>query len=56
MKNTIKIKVEIPTKEGGTVVSSFEIDMPKESGEVVLEYTSEADGGPVMRPANPPRG
>lgn len=52
----IKITVEIPNEEGGKTLSSFKIDKPTESGEVALVYTSDANGGPVMRPKTPPRG
>ena len=55
MSKTIKVKTKIPVS-GGNVENEFDIRITDESTtqDVVMVYVSQADGGPLMRPKNPP--
>jgi hypothetical protein len=56
MANTIKIITEIPQEDGSTIKQKFNIEFDADvSSEIILKYLSPEDGGPVMRPSNPPK-
>ena len=51
----IEVKTTIPAP--ASVINIFDVDVadPAISQDVVMEYVSPADGGPLMRPKTPPR-
>lgn len=51
----VKILTVIETEQG-EVRNTINIDFNEmDSKEIVLEYVTAEDGGPLMRPKNPPR-
>ena len=49
----VKLKTDLPNGANQTI--ELEVINPNVSQKFGLEYVSPADGGPLMRPTNPPK-
>lgn len=55
MSKKVRVRTAIPNN-GAFIKNNFEVEITDElvSEEIIMEYISPSDGGPLMRPKNPP--